>query len=167
MPAPTGNNKSILTLTIVLGAVGFCIVVVMILFFAGVFEGDKNVGPVPADKETVQVVKEVQIVETPAPSQAAPAPAPAPKASYSSSNDPYAFVSTTYLTNSDLAGRSKAELRIMRNAIYAHHGYKFKSADLKKYFGQFSWYVPTRTVVSPSEMSRVEQSNLSLIQSWE
>lgn len=37
---------------------------------------------------------------------------------------------------------TKEELRLMRNTIYAQYGYDFKSADLKKYFSQFAWYMP-------------------------
>ncbi|MEO8933565.1 MAG: YARHG domain-containing protein, partial [Xanthomarina sp.] len=37
---------------------------------------------------------------------------------------------------------TKNELRILRNTIYAQHGYVFKSADLKKHFKQFAWYMP-------------------------
>jgi len=34
------------------------------------------------------------------------------------------------------------ELRILRNSIYAAHGYLFKSQDLQKYFEGQSWYKP-------------------------
>ncbi len=162
-PAPSGNRSN-QPLIIITAVIGLIIIVLLILFFTGVFSPNREkTQPSSPATETIQVVKEVQVIETPA----APAAAPASRPAYTSSNDPYAFVSTRYLTDADLAGRSRSELRIMRNAIYAHHGYKFKSADLRKYFSQFSWYVPSRSVVSPSEMSRVEQSNLSLIQSWE
>lgn len=35
-----------------------------------------------------------------------------------------------------------SELRILRNAIYAFHGYVFKSADLDRYFKKCDWYFP-------------------------
>lgn len=37
---------------------------------------------------------------------------------------------------------SKKSLRLLRNLVYAKHGYKFKSADLKKIFSEFDWYKP-------------------------
>lgn len=37
---------------------------------------------------------------------------------------------------------SKEDLRLLRNTIYAQHGYDFDSADLKRYFSQFAWYMP-------------------------
>lgn len=35
---------------------------------------------------------------------------------------------------------SKESLRLLRNIIYAKHGYKFKSEDLKIIFEKFNWY---------------------------
>ena len=40
------------------------------------------------------------------------------------------------------ADYSKEELRLLRNTIYAQYGYNFSSPDLKKYFAQFTWYMP-------------------------
>lgn len=37
---------------------------------------------------------------------------------------------------------NKETLRILRNTVYAQHGYAFRSPDLKKYFSQFAWYIP-------------------------
>lgn len=34
------------------------------------------------------------------------------------------------------------ELKILRNAVYAQHGYIFKNAELQNYFMQFDWYLP-------------------------
>lgn len=36
----------------------------------------------------------------------------------------------------------KAKLRVLRNAIFARYGYKFKSQDLLDYFSQKDWYDP-------------------------
>jgi hypothetical protein len=37
---------------------------------------------------------------------------------------------------------SNADLRILRNSIYALHGYKFQSQDLLDYFSKYDWYIP-------------------------
>lgn len=37
---------------------------------------------------------------------------------------------------------SMEELRLLRNTVYAQHGYVFNSPDLMKYFSQFAWYLP-------------------------
>lgn len=47
---------------------------------------------------------------------------------------------SVYLTEEDLAGLSKEELRIARNEIYARHGRRFKDSELQSYFDSKSWY---------------------------
>jgi hypothetical protein len=42
---------------------------------------------------------------------------------------------------------NRIQLRIIRNTIYAKHGYIFNSIDLQQYFSQFSWYSGTKTNV--------------------
>lgn len=70
------------------------------------------------------------------------------------------------VTEDDLAGKSKKELRIMRNYIFARHGYIFKSKSLKRYFKQFEWYSPKRKNVT-REMSLIELDNVSFIKAYE
>lgn len=79
--------------------------------------------------------------------------------------------SMSYLTSrkinyNDIAGKSKSELRIMRNYIYAVHGYKFKSPDLQQYFGQFSWYTPRYADVN-NQLNSIERYNIQFIQGYE
>lgn len=78
----------------------------------------------------------------------------------------YDWLSSNYVTYDDIAGKSGSELRIMRNYIYARHGYMFKSADLKKYFAQYSWYTPRYSDVSGS-LNSIEKSNIQTILSYE
>jgi len=70
------------------------------------------------------------------------------------------------LTESDLQGISKPDLRIMRNEIFARHGYIFKSDDLKEHFGNLSWYTPRDTNVN-SLLTDIEKKNIKFIQSYE
>lgn len=77
------------------------------------------------------------------------------------------IVCYTRLSDSDVAGLSKDELRILRNTIYARHGRRFNSDDLRRYFNGFSWYNPSRNEISPSELSPTEKHNISLIQKYE
>jgi hypothetical protein len=37
---------------------------------------------------------------------------------------------------------SKNELRLLKNSVYAQHGYTFRGKDLQAYFAQFEWYLP-------------------------
>lgn len=77
-----------------------------------------------------------------------------------------------YLTDADVSGLSKEQLRIARNEIMARHGRIFDSQDLKDYFGSKSWYNGT---ISPSEfdanlssrLSAVEIANIDMIKKYE
>ena len=78
----------------------------------------------------------------------------------------FSWLSNRYVDSSDLYGMSGSDLRILRNAIYAMHGYKFKSADLRNYFKQFSWYTPRYADVS-SQLNKYEKYNIQFILSYE
>ncbi|WP_415225378.1 YARHG domain-containing protein [Psychromonas sp.] len=43
------------------------------------------------------------------------------------------------LSKNELLLNNPTELRLMRNEIFARHGFIFKSKDLKRYFSQRSW----------------------------
>ena len=47
---------------------------------------------------------------------------------------------TKLLTSSDIAGLSLKELNYAKNEIYARHGRKFDSNELRTYFESKSWY---------------------------
>lgn len=47
-----------------------------------------------------------------------------------------------YLTESDLMGLDKYQLRLARNEIYARHGRIFEDEALQEYFEDKSWYSP-------------------------
>lgn len=46
------------------------------------------------------------------------------------------------VTAADLAGKTRWELDVMRNEIYARHGRRFDRADLRTYFDRQPWYTP-------------------------
>lgn len=78
-------------------------------------------------------------------------------------------VSKRKLNDADLRGKSKKELEILRNMIYARHGYRFRRNDLLQYFSQFSWYRPTTTdqTIAYNEMSDIERYNIDFIKKHE
>ena len=55
---------------------------------------------------------------------------------------------------------------MLRNLIYAKHGYKFKSEDLKKIFSEFDWYVPSDSF-SEADFTNWENSVIKDIQRYE
>jgi hypothetical protein len=70
------------------------------------------------------------------------------------------------LTTSELQGRSKGELRVMRNEVFARHGRVFQSPDLHDYFTRKSWY-SQNTVYSDDLLSDVDKENVRIIQEFE
>ena len=86
-------------------------------------------------------------------------------AEYTSSE--YLFPSDSqYITTADLAGRSQQEVTLIRNEIYARHGYIFKSQDIQNYFAEKSWYYPNQ-YFDESLLNAVEKSNIDTIIAYE
>jgi hypothetical protein len=78
----------------------------------------------------------------------------------------YPEASARSLNESELAAKSCFELKIMRNEIYARHGYIFKTADMRAYFSRQNWYRPLAADVS-GQLSGAERRNVQLIQQYE
>jgi hypothetical protein len=80
------------------------------------------------------------------------------------------FFMTRPVTEDDLKGKSRWELDLMRNEIYARYGRTFARLDLQKYFAGKAWYTPH---YAPSEfpsdrlLTRVQQANIAAIQKYE
>lgn len=78
----------------------------------------------------------------------------------------YAFASERLLTDSEIEGYSKDDLKIMRNEIFARHGFIFKTDDMKNYFSTQSWYKPEFADVT-NKISALEKSNIETIKKRE
>jgi hypothetical protein len=61
---------------------------------------------------------------------------------------------------------SNNDLRILRNTIYAKHGYIFKSRDLQEHFQKFEWYRGTKENVE-EELSENERRIILIISATE
>lgn len=85
-----------------------------------------------------------------------------------SSTFPYWLVNRK-LTMNDLYGYDCYDLRILRNSIFAYHGYIFQSDDLRWYFNQCPWYRPRYSSQSKvlGMMSKTEKANIELIKKRE
>lgn len=70
------------------------------------------------------------------------------------------------LSESALYSLTPRELTYLRNSVYARHGYVFKSDELSRYFGQFSWYSPDYSV-NGSELNATEIANVTLIKEYQ
>jgi hypothetical protein len=73
---------------------------------------------------------------------------------------------TYLLQKEDLLFLSSVQLRTLRNLIFAIHGYKFRSPDLREYFGSQEWYSPS-DAFSDSDLTDIERRNIALIQELE
>ncbi len=78
----------------------------------------------------------------------------------------YPDASIRNLSSSELSGYSKRELKLMRNEIFARHGYIFKTDDMKKHFSSKQWYEPKYNDVN-SMLTDIEQQNIKTIQQLE
>ncbi len=70
------------------------------------------------------------------------------------------------LTDEDLKGLDKAQLRLMRNAVYARHGRTFKSVDLQSLWECYNWYEKNPNY-SDDLLTEVDKYNIELIQKYE
>lgn len=79
----------------------------------------------------------------------------------------YIFPSDSeYITVYDLYGKSKTEVALMRNEIYARHGYIFKTEPFKSYFNSKYWYIPNDHF-NENMLSRLEKANKDFIVKYE
>jgi hypothetical protein len=60
----------------------------------------------------------------------------------------------------------KWDLEIMRNAIYARHGYSFKNRKVRFFFDDVDWYIPVSIDVT-KELTELEKKNIALIKRYE
>ncbi|MFC7775424.1 YARHG domain-containing protein [Flavobacterium sp. GCM10027622] len=74
--------------------------------------------------------------------------------------------STTLLKESDVKNLKKLELEILRNTIFARHGYTFKKKTYRQFFDPVDWYVPVSDDVA-NELTVIEKQNIKLLQRFE
>lgn len=72
-----------------------------------------------------------------------------------------------YYTKKDLKGLSKWEVQLARNEIYARHGRKFTTDEIREYFEGKDWYSGVVEDVSDSELNKYEIANRDMIQKYE
>ncbi|MCI6609335.1 MAG: YARHG domain-containing protein [Ezakiella sp.] len=69
------------------------------------------------------------------------------------------------LENSELLEKTPEEINLIKNEIYARHGYIFKNAKLKKYFEAKDWYNPDPNF-SPAEFNEFERENILILSKY-
>ncbi len=74
--------------------------------------------------------------------------------------------SSTLLNESHVEGLTRSELMLLRNTIFARHGYAFKKRPLRIYFEQQPWYIPVSSNPKAG-LTTIEQQNIALILRYE
>ena len=74
--------------------------------------------------------------------------------------------STKKLTEKELKKLRKLDLEIIRNTIYARHGYSFSNKGVRQYFDFVDWYVPLFTSVE-DKITPLERENIALLKRLE
>lgn len=74
--------------------------------------------------------------------------------------------SSTLLSESDVERLTKSELMLLRNTIFARHGYAFKKRPLRIYYEKQPWYVPVSSNPKAG-LTTIEQQNIALIVRYE
>lgn len=71
------------------------------------------------------------------------------------------------LNKNEIENMHKGDLEIIRNSIYARHGYSFKNRKIRYIFdNNVDWYMPLSTDVS-KELTEIELKNIELLKRYE
>jgi YARHG domain len=72
------------------------------------------------------------------------------------------------LQTSDLEGKSLEDLSLIRNTIFAMHGYIFyKNQDVIDYFTKIPWYHQRTDFNETIDLSKMDKENIALVQKFE
>lgn len=74
--------------------------------------------------------------------------------------------STKELKEADLKNLKKLDLEIIRNTIYARHGFTFGKKSVRQFFDFVEWYVPISDNVE-SQLTTLEVKNIALLKRFE
>jgi len=66
------------------------------------------------------------------------------------------------LTEKDLKNLRKLDMEIIKNSVFARHGYAFKKQTYRNFFEQTDWYIPVSNNVD-NDLSPMEKENVALL----
>ncbi len=66
------------------------------------------------------------------------------------------------LTEKDLKNLRKLDMEIIKNSVFARHGYAFKKPTYRYFFEQTDWYIPVSNNVD-KDLSPMEKENVALL----
>ncbi|TCO23579.1 YARHG domain-containing protein [Pedobacter psychrotolerans] len=70
--------------------------------------------------------------------------------------------SNMLLKEEDVKNLRKLDLQIIKNTIFARHGYAFKKQTLRNFFDPVEWYVPVKNNVD-NDLTPIENKNVKLL----
>jgi hypothetical protein len=85
---------------------------------------------------------------------------------YTPETGTYPQASARELTYEDVENLGSDELRVMRNEIYARHGYSFRDKAMRNVFDALEWYIPVGIDIR-HQLTDAEVKNISLIYRYE
>ncbi|SDI65314.1 YARHG domain-containing protein [Chryseobacterium jejuense] len=66
------------------------------------------------------------------------------------------------LNEKDLKNLRKLDMEIIKNSVFARHGYSFKKETYRDFFEQTNWYIPVSNNVD-NDLSPMEKDNVALL----
>jgi len=66
------------------------------------------------------------------------------------------------LAEKDLKNLRKLDMEIIKNSVFARHGYSFKKQTYRNFFEQTDWYIPVSNNVD-DQLSKMEKDNVALL----
>ncbi|HEY0651644.1 MAG TPA: YARHG domain-containing protein [Chryseosolibacter sp.] len=74
--------------------------------------------------------------------------------------------STTYLDVPDVENLLPEEIEMIRNEIYARHGYSFTNIKIRRIFDEKDWYIPMAIDIR-DQLTDIEAHNIDLLLNYE
>jgi hypothetical protein len=74
--------------------------------------------------------------------------------------------SNRLIQKSEAENMKQGDLIIIRNTIYARHGYSFKNRPLRVFFDAQPWYIPVHADIK-SDFTEIEKKNIQLLLKYE
>lgn len=70
------------------------------------------------------------------------------------------------LTTKDVENLYQGDLEVIRNAIYARHGYSFRNRRMRYLFNYIDWHIPVSTNIT-AQLTDIEKKNIDLLKRYE
>lgn len=70
------------------------------------------------------------------------------------------------LSKAEVENLKQGDLLVIRNTIYARHGYSFKHRPLRVFFDAQPWYIPVHTDIR-ADFTEIEKENIKLLMRYE